>query len=400
MDDAMMRQSSTVERPSRDELLAKARAIAARLRERAHETDTGRRIPSATISEFHAAGLFRLLQPARWGGREAELVDFVDVVEELARACGSSAWVYSVLTSHAQSIASLPEEGQAEIWGRDPLALAASGFAPTGTAVPVDGGYRLSGRWPFSSGCDYAQWAIIGGLVRAEDGPPIVHTFMVPIGELAIEDDWHVLGLAGTGSKCLHGADVFVPAHRAVRFAEALEGRSPGAELNDGPLYRCPRNSCAPYALATVPVGIAQGAIDHFVDYVVNKPMRGLRPMREADTIQLKIAESAAEVDAARRIVRGNSIENLETVRRTGTLPMETRARNRRDHAFTMKLCVQAVDRLYTAAGAHSLFDGNPLQRSFRDIHAAAAQIALNWEAAARAFGRIRLGLDSGDPFL
>jgi alkylation response protein AidB-like acyl-CoA dehydrogenase len=185
-----------------------------------------------------------------------------------------------------------------------------------------------------------------------------------------------------------------------VRFAEALEGKAPGAALNDGPLYRCPRNACAPYALATVPVGIAQGAIDHFVEYVVNRPPRGLRPMRDADTIQLKIAESSAEVDAARRVVRGNCIDNIETVRRTGTLPIEARARNRRDHAFTMKLCVQAVDRLYTAAGAHALFDGSPLQRAFRDIHAAAAQIALNWEAAARAFGRVRLGLDPGDPFL
>lgn len=385
-------------RLSRDSL-ARAREFLPRLKTRARETELSRRVPEATIAELHKSGLLRALQPQRFGGHEAELVDFIDIVEMFASACGSTAWVYAVLTSHSVSLATYPEETQIEI-GEAPKALSASSFVPTGKAVAVPGGFRLDGTWPFASACDYAQWALLGVIVENSNGPPSIYTFLVPMAELEIIDDWDVLGLAGTGSKSLAATGVFVPTRRALIFSNSIEGTTLGGRLHAGPLYRCPRHSCAPYALSIVPVGIARGAIDSFIEYASRKSARRGARLADQEQIQLKVSESEAEVDAARLLIRRNCVENLEALRERGALTIEQRARNRRDNAFCAKLATQAVDRLLTAAGAHGIYAANPLQRAFRDIHAAAGHIVLNWEACGGQFGRVKLGLDPNDPFL
>ena len=341
-----------------------------------------------------------MLQPARFGGHEAELVDFIDVVDLFATACASTAWVYGVLTSHSVSLATYGEEAQEEIWGKDGAALSASSFVPTGNAVVVEGGYRVSGSWPFASACDYAQWALLGGLVENQAGPPTLMTFLLRMDELSIIDDWDVIGLAGTGSKSLVGKDVFVPARRALPFAQSIEGTTPGGKLHAHPLYRCPRHSCTPAVLAIVPVGIARGALDSFIEYAMARSARRGGKLGEQEQTQLKVSECEAEVDAARLLLRRNCIENLATIRANGTLTLEQRARNRRDHAYAVKLSLQAVDRLMSASGAHGLYADHPMQRHFRDAHAAAAHIALSWDACGRSYGQVKLGVTPTDPFL
>lgn len=386
---------ATSGRLSGAELRERARALIPRIAAAAEETDKARMAPADIIAAMREAGLLRLLQPARYGGHEAELGDFIDILFEFGAACGSIAWVYGVLTSHSMSVATFSEQAQDEVWGDDPEAVAASGFMPTAVATKVDGGYVMGGRWPFSSGCDHAQWVLLGARVEypaAKEGPPLVITTLVPMGDVGIDDDWHVIGLAGTGSKSIVGKDIFVPDHRALPFPDSLNGTTPGADLHPGELYRCPRQACAPFSLAAVPVGIAQGAVDIFVDYMTGRETRG-KKLAELTTLQVKVAECDAELDAARVMLHRDASMIHQTLRAGGQLTVADRVRVRRDHAFACKLATQAVDRVYTAVGAHGLYDSHPLQRRFRDVHAAAGQIALNWDVCGSLYGQARLGV-------
>ena len=378
-----------------DELLARARALIPTLRERAADCARSRRILPESIAAFHDAGLFDTLKPRLFGGHEVELIEFIRIAEEVSRACGSTGWVYSVLTSHAVWVATFPEEGQEEVWS-DPRALACSAFMPTAKAEPVPGGFRVSGRWPFASGCDHAKWALLGALA----GQAFWVT-LIEMKDLTVVDDWHVLGLAGTGSKTLVGEGIFVPHRRTVSLAEATAGTAAGSAIHEGPLYICPRYSCSPYTLLAPAIGIAQGAVDDFCAEMATKTSRGQR-VATFEGMQLKVSESAAEVDAARLIAHRNCLENVADIRRDGTLTLEARARNRRDQSFAVKLCLAAVDRLHAAAGAHGLYQSNRVGQAFRDVHAAAAHVAFNWEMAARPYGQMRLGIavDPAETFL
>jgi alkylation response protein AidB-like acyl-CoA dehydrogenase len=322
------------------------------------------------------------------------------MVEELSRQCGSTGWVYSVLTSHAVWVASFAEAAQREVWDDD-RALACSAFMPTASAVPEKGGFRISGKWAFASGCDFASWALLGALEDPKGPAPTFWVALIPMSELAIIDDWQVLGLAGTGSKSLAGEGIFVPSHRVVRLIDATNGVAPGCALHEGPLYKCPRYSCSPYTLLAPLLGIAQGAVDDFCQATGAKTSMGRR-VATFESMQLKVAEADAEVDAARLLAHRNCRENIDSMRRHGALTLEQRARNRRDQAFATKLCLSAVDRLHAASGAHGIYESNRVQRAFRDAHAAAAHMALNWEMAAKPYGQIRLGLevDPNDAFL
>lgn len=384
-----------------EELLARARKIAPMLRERAADCAASRRISAETMEALHDADLFAALKPKRFGGHEIELIDFVRIVEELSRQCGSTGWVYSVLTSHAVWVASFAEEAQREVWDGEDRALACSAFMPTAVAVPEKGGYRVSGKWPFASGCDFAKWALLGALEDPKGPTPTFWATLIPMSELAIVDDWQVLGLAGTGSKTLTGEGIFVPAHRVVRLKDASNGNTPGGALHDGPLFKCPRYSCSPYTLLAPLLGIAQGAVDDFCAVTGAKVSMGKR-VAEFEGMQLKVAESDAEVDAARLMMHRNCRENIATMRRDGALTLLQRARNRRDQAFATRLCRSAVDRLHAASGAHGLYESSRVQRAFRDAHAAAAHFAFNWEMAAKPYGQLRLGvdIDPNDAFL
>jgi alkylation response protein AidB-like acyl-CoA dehydrogenase len=185
------------------QLLGRARALIPLLAERAPAATAARNVPPETIAEYHAAGILKLLQPKRFGGLQGRFSLFSQIVEELTYGCASSAWVYAVLAEHQWIIAGYPEAAQIDVWGENPDAVAASSLAPRAAAKPVAGGWRLSGRYTFSSGCDYAQWAILGAFLGELGDPRHVAYLLVPLAEVEIVDDWQVLGLAGTGSKSL-----------------------------------------------------------------------------------------------------------------------------------------------------------------------------------------------------
>ncbi len=264
----------------------------------------------------------------------------------------------------------------------------------------VNGGFRLRGRWSFSSGCDFCHWGVFGGVVppNNEGDPPDVRTFLVPRRDYTIEDTWYVMGLCGTGSKDLVVADAFVPEYRTHSYRDAFHLTNPGAAVNDGPLYRLPFGLVFPNALAAAAVGVAFGALDTFREQSKTRVnVRDQTRVAEDPFIQFRLAEAAAEVDGARDRMLANFAEMMRLVSAGKEIPLTRRARYRWDAAKATDWSVQAVDRLFEASGGRGIFLDNPIQRAWRDVHAMRAHVGNNPEKAAAVFGRSEFGLPPVD---
>lgn len=386
--------------PDAAELVARAKALVPVLRERAAQAERDRRLPRETLAEIHRAGILKVLQPKKFGGLESDYVVFSDIIQELAQGCGSSAWVYSVLGEHKWVIAMYPEQAQLEVWGEDSNAASCASFAPAGSAEQVAGGHRLNGRWSFASGCDHAQWAIIGSMVKQKEGALVLRDFLIPMHELTIDDDWHVLGLNGTGSKSLLAKDVFVPDHRSVSHAELFAGTTAGRQVHEQyHLCRAPRGLMASFTLISVLVGLSRRAVDVYAEMTAGRVSRGIR-IAESDAVQLKLAEAAAESDTARMLVRTVCEANIRALKNYDEITLEQRVRTRRDMVFAAKLARQAADRVFSASGGHSLYDSAPMQAIFRDVLAASSHLFINWELGAAPYGQFRLGIPVDSPFI
>jgi alkylation response protein AidB-like acyl-CoA dehydrogenase len=284
-------------KPEVPELLSRARAIAEIVRARAQETEASRCIAEDVIARMREAELFRILQPQAYGGFEYGFDAFAELVATIGRGCGSSAWVHGLGAMHQWFAACFPKEAQDEFWA-DPGAIAAGSYAPVGKTVAVDGGYRTSGVWSFASGCDNAQWCFLATMVPPTGGSETAKPsfLMVPRGDARIDDNWHTMGLAGTGSKNIVADDLFVPAHRALAIADLAAGTSPGTLFNINPLYRQSFLSVVPVTLIAPVLGMAEGALVDFVDMVKVRATRsaiagGNRRMAELATIQSRVAE-------------------------------------------------------------------------------------------------------------
>src|SRR5271169_3312957 len=281
-------------------MLVRARALVPRLIKRAPAAAEARRLPPETIAEYQAAGILRILQPRRFGGQQGRFSLFSRIVEELTYGCASSAWVYAVLAEHQWIIAQYPEKAQIDVWGEDPEAVASSSLAPREAARHVPGGWRLSGRYPFSSRCDYAQWAIIGAFLGEKGDPRGVAYLLVPLAEAEIVDDWQVLGLLGTGSKSLVLHDVFVPEHRSVMVSDLFAGTPPGALVHpDYSVLRAPRGFLVSYSLPPVAIALGRRALDIACASLSRRVSRGVTRVAESEVVQMAIGEAAAAIDAA-----------------------------------------------------------------------------------------------------
>ena len=224
------------------ELIERARALAPMLAERAFDADRDGRVLPETIQAIADAGLYRVLQAKRWGGYELDPRVFYSVQMELAKGCMSTAWMYGVLGVHPWQLALFPEQAQQDVWAQDNSVRIASTYMPTGKATPVEGGYRFSGRWGFSTGTEHCDWIFLGGLLPKKDGSGALEhtTFLLPKSDYRIEENWDVLGLRGTGSHDIIVDDVFVPEHRTQRTNDHSDAGCPGRATNPGWLYRIP----------------------------------------------------------------------------------------------------------------------------------------------------------------
>ena len=376
--------------------LDRVRALLPTLRERALDAERLRRLPDETFKDFQQAGLFRCLQPRRFDGYELDPGTFYQAIMDVGAVCGSSAWILGIVGVHNWHLALFPPRAQEDVWGEDTSIQLSTSLAPTGTVERVDGGFRLRGRWSFSSGCDFCQWAVLGGMVPPVNAgePPDARTFLVPRQDYAIEDNWYVMGLCGTGSKDLVVEDAFVPEYRTHSYRDAFYLMNPGAVVNDAPLYRLPFGLVFPAGLASPAIGVARGALETFREQATTRvSARDRARVAEDPFIQFRLAEAAAEVDAARERLLGNFAEMMRLVCAEKEIPLTQRARYRWDAAKATDWSVRAVDRLFEASGGGGIFLNNPIQRAWRDVHAMRAHAGNNPERAAAVFGRSEFGL-------
>jgi 3-hydroxy-9,10-secoandrosta-1,3,5(10)-triene-9,17-dione monooxygenase len=370
------------------DLLRRASELLPVLRERAARAEQLRRLPPESVKDLVSSGLVRIGTPRRYGGNGLDIDAGHAVVWELGRACGSTAWCCSLWIVHNWWLGHFSERAQDDFFASGPDTLASTCLNPAGgTAEPVTGGFRVSGRWSFSSGCEASSWGMVS---VSGPGAGTLRWLLLPREDYEIVDTWFASGMRGTGSQDIVVRDTFVPAHRVLDPDRAGDTDRTGWLLHQRPSYRVPLRLLVGWDLAAPLVGIAQGAVDEFT-----ARLRGTTgPGRTADSVplQLRLAEASAQVDAARTIHQRTVRELVDRAAAGATFTELDRARYRRDKAFVARLCVQAVDRLFEGGGARAIVETDPLQRFHRDAHGASHHAALGWDVAAEAYGREALG--------
>jgi len=380
-------------------MIARARALVPRLRDRASRTEELRRLPPETERELHESGLFRIVQPKRVGGSELDYVALIDCGDAIGQADASAAWNFANLASHHWMLAMFDKRAQDLVWNKDANALIASSFIfPAGRARKVDGGYVLRGSWPFSSGVDSCEWNMLASVVSPDDEADGIEyrIFLLNKTDYKINDTWKAAGLRGTGSNDVEVNDAFVAEPMTVAVNDLAGGPTPGSAINPNALYTLPVFSLFPYVLSGVALGNAQACLDDYVEVARHRASTYNRTkLGDLQSTQIKIAEASAKIDAARLIMRSTCIEAMADARRGDFPDIAAKTKTRRDGAFAVNLCTEAVSLLFAASGARGLFTSAALQRQFRDAHAINSHLAFNFDAAGTNFGRVALGLPS-----
>ena len=388
--------------PAAVELIERAEAMIPRLAERAAAAEQAGRVPDDTVRELAEAGLFRVLQPRRWGGSELDPRVFYRIQMALAEGCMSTAWIYGVIAVHYWQLSLFPERAQQDVWAHDAGTCIASTYMPTGKAEPVDGGFRFSGRWSFSSGCEHAEWIFLGGLLPKKDGSAgLEHTtFLLPRADYTIVPNWDVLGLRATGSHDIVVENVFVPAHRTQRTNDHTDAGCPGREINEGWLYRVPFTQMFQRAVSTACIGALQGAVNSFSARSAAHVGKHGSKTAEDPNAQQAVTEAIMAIDQLTLVLLRNYAEVAQCAKTGTRMPVEQRLLQRAQSALVPKLCSDRCNDLLRASAGSGMYKSNPVERFFRDIHQARGHIANNTDAYIRAHGAVALGLPNTDPFI
>ena len=388
---------------SYDEAIGRARALVPALRERAARAQLARIMPAETTADLHASGLLRTMQPRRWGGMEFDYVAYVDFPMELSRGCASTGWNFANLQIHHWMLALYDERAQEEIWGANPDALIASGIAfPQGTGRKADGGFVVSGKWNFSSCSNIADWNMLA--VTVKDGERVIDHRMCLLhkSQYQVVDDWKVLGMRSTGSMTVVAKDVFVPEYKALCMYDVRGGdKFPGARTNKNPVYQVPANPLLGHGIGACAIGNAQAALELSIDAVKQRSTNytGAK-MRDFQAVQLRIGAAGSKIDAARLVLRNDAIEGQEIANKKIMADAPTKLRMKRNLAYAVNLCTEAVDLLHAMAGANGIYETHPLERIFRDAHSLAGHFSFSFDAQASAWGLAALGGEVNNPTL
>src|SRR5262245_19656452 len=371
------------------------RDLLSTFRDRADEAERLRVVPEASVKELEEVGFFRLLQPQRFDGLEADPVTFYTAVRDISSACGSTGSVASGVGVHPWQVALFADEAQQAVWGEDTNTRLSSSYAPTGKATVTDGGYRLSGKWSFSSGCDHCSWVLLGGLVFNDEGNVVdFKTFMVPRENYTIVDVWNMVGLSGTGSNDIVVDEVFVPDAFTLSMGDTGRCYGPGQEQNTSDLYKLPFHSIFTGTITTPIIGMARGAYAEHVD-MQQKRVRAAYLGEKASLdpfAAVRIARASSEMHAAWALLVSNIREEQEHVARGERIPLELRLRVRRDQVLGTQRAIDAIDALFEASGGRALAEGTYLQRAWRDAHAGRVHAANDPERALQMYGAHEFG--------
>ena len=390
---------TSVEQRDAQKVLAAIDDLLPRVAQRAPHAEEQRRLPEATIADLDEAGFFKLLQPEQWGGLQCDPTLFFEAVRRLASACGATGWACGILGVHNWHLAQFDQQAQEDVWGEDATVRISSSYAPMGAGVVVDGGYLVNGTWLWSSGCDHANWTFVGGPVIKDGRPVDFGSFLMPLGDYQIRDEWHVVGLKGTGSNTLVVKDVFVPRHRFLSYGAMNNHTAGGLQTNTAPVYKMPWGTMHPTTISTPIVGMAYGAYDAHVEHQGKRVRAAFAGEKAKDDpfAKIRVAEAASDIDAAWRQLKGNLAEEYELICAGQEVPMELRARARRDQVRATGRAIASIDRLFEAAGATALNSDQLLQRFWRDAHAGRVHAANDAERAYVLYGNHEFGLPVGD---
>lgn len=374
-----------------DEVLARVRALTAGIRDGAAAAEEARTVPQETIDRLLAAGITRILIPPQYGGYGLSLDTWFEVVREIGKADASQAWCASLMIHHPHYLSQFPEAAQKAVWadGID-ISIAAS-IQPVGRVTPVEGGYRVSGEFPFASGINHSRWLVVGSMVETE-----ATFFLIGPNDFKIKDTWFTNAMRATGSNTAVCDDVYVSESHTLALADVREGKTPGGKLHANPIYRAPWISYAPLTFATPMLGAAQGAYELFRDWTKSRRSgRGGFAIAEVTSVQVRLARAAADLDASELLLR----RAIDVARAETPASLALRARSMRDCSRAAELCVGVIDELIAMSGTAVFAAAHPLQRAWRDIHFAAMHVALNPEQNFSHFGRTEFGLPR-DPHL
>jgi resorcinol 4-hydroxylase (FADH2) len=389
-----------VEAPAYEDLIARGHALIPDFAGRATQCETDCRMSDEIVDRFRGTALHKALQPSAYGGYEMSFSAVLETSFSIGKVCASSAWVCGLYMAHNWFGGLFPKQAQDEIWGQDTDALISGSYAPIGKATVVKGGYRLSGRFPFSSGVPGAAWNLCGAMLPiGPEGKPAPAFTLVPKADYTIDwQSWRPVGLAGTGSFDVIVDDVFVPEHRVLRFSDALGSTAPGAESNTNPSYRISLLTGVPFVLAMPAVGAAAGALERFIDENKVRQTHGAvvlggKRISDFQTIQKRVGEAAARIGAC-RLVAQHAVDAAEReVCNVGKSSMATRLLARRSQSFIANEAKTAIDLIFDAAGGRCLQHGHPLPRAWRDVAAVNHHISLNFDAVMSMYGQFAFGL-------
>lgn len=327
----------------------------------------------------------------------------LDAVAELARGCGSTGWCAGVYHAHSWVMGLYGDDAQNDVYGGNPNAIISAVIGPRGKARKVAGGYRLSGFWPFCSGVHHAQWVMLGEFVEADDGAVLDSGIMlVPTKDIAIQDDWYVASLTGTGSNSVVAKDVFVPEHRFMSMAKVIEGDAPGTVKHRSNLYYSAAVPALALFICSPAVGMARHALDGFVSRLPDKIVSYTfdEKQRDMPMTHMQVAESATKVDAG-KIVLHSMIDEIEHyAAQRAQMPLVRRAKARMDCAYAVRLCLESVESILYAAGGSALGETNDVQIAARDVRGVNAHGLLNLQVNQEMYGRAVLGLPPNSPVI
>ena len=390
--------------PTREEITQAARDLVPVLHERAVETEQRRDLLPETIADLKAAGIHKIFTPKRYGGFEMDWGTHVDVTKELGRGCGSTSWVSSVVYCHTWLLARFPPECQEEFWPDHPDAVIGTAFAGGGSMTETEGGYILNGRWKFSSGINHSDCAIVAGQIGGQiddlqSGRTQVYRMaMLLPSEYDVIDVWESEGLRGTGSNDIKVVDQFVPGHRTILTEEATGMKPPGAVLHDSYIYNV---EFSPYFFTLIAgpmLGTAMGALEQYCELTKTRVGQMFKEsIIEQVPVQIRLGESAAEIQAATLIVDNISRYLHEEGAAGRELPGTTLMTIRRDLAHASRQCLAAVTRLSGMMGVTAQSGHNPVQRHFRDCRTISTHGGVQWDASMAPFGKRMFGLKTGD---
>jgi 3-hydroxy-9,10-secoandrosta-1,3,5(10)-triene-9,17-dione monooxygenase len=391
------------EKLSHKDLVARAAALIPELRGRVTEAEQIRKLPPANVEAVRKAGLFRVLQAARYGGHQQSLRTHIDTIALVAEGCGSTAWCMGVIHAHSWLMAHFPQAAQEETYGANPDAIISAVVSPRGQAKPAKGGYTLNGVWPFGSGSQYAQWLFLGAAILTERGEVVDEAdLLVPSRDVTIKDDWNVTGLRGTGSCTIVAKDLFVPEHRYVSLRALIAGKTPGPALHDGALYKSAGVPVLTLALAPCSLGISRAALAAFHERLPGREVAYTEREKQIDmpVTHVQVAEAATKIGVAEALLY-RCADDIETAAERGEMmDFSKRARVRADCAWAVRQCLEAVEILYLASGGSGIADASSLGRAWRDLHAVNMHGLLNLQTNMEMYGRIVLGLKPNTPLI